>query len=292
MGETAKIAEPLSGEKLYQKRARKALPILVREAQAQNTIYYSDLALELGMPNPRNLNYVLGSIGQALESLSDEWDEDIPPIQCVVINKHTGLPGEGIGWFITHKVDFRKLPLEAQQELVWAQLRKVFEYPKWPAVLKAFGLSSDYAKVLHEAAASGGRGESKQHQALKEYVRKHPEVLQLPDSAGEGATEFHLPSGDILDVLFRVGDDWQAAEVKSAISDVPDLVRGMFQCVKYRAVIKAYQATQYLPQSVRVVLVLEGKLPAHLINMKHLLDIEIIEDVKTTVSHEGGTAEL
>ncbi len=73
--ETAKIAAPLIGDKLYQQRARKALPILVRQASVRKSIFYSDLADELKMPNARNLNYVLGSIGQALNNLSEKWDE-------------------------------------------------------------------------------------------------------------------------------------------------------------------------------------------------------------------------
>jgi hypothetical protein len=94
---TAKISEPISGEKSYQVRARAALPLLVRQAQAGIPVLYSDLAEELRMPNPRNLNYVLGSIGQSLERLSKAWKTKVPPIQCLVINKSTGLPGEGMG---------------------------------------------------------------------------------------------------------------------------------------------------------------------------------------------------
>ena len=71
--ETGEVAKSIEGEKLYQKRARKALPILVRQALAHQPIFYSDLANELDMPNPRNLNYVLGSIGQTLQEISDEW---------------------------------------------------------------------------------------------------------------------------------------------------------------------------------------------------------------------------
>ncbi len=67
---TAKISEPISGDKAYQVHARAAFPLLVRQAQAGVPVFYSDLAEELGMPNPRNLNYVLGSIGQSLELLS------------------------------------------------------------------------------------------------------------------------------------------------------------------------------------------------------------------------------
>ena len=49
--ETARIAKGIFGEKLYQERARAALPILVRQATAQQKIKYGDLAEEVGMPN-------------------------------------------------------------------------------------------------------------------------------------------------------------------------------------------------------------------------------------------------
>ncbi len=283
VAETTNIAEHLSGDKLYQERAREALPLLVRQAQAQSKILYSELALELGMPNPRNLNYVLGYIGQALESLSSGWEEEIPPLQCLVVNKQTGLPGEGIGWFVVKKEDFRKLPRKQQRETLQIELQKVFVYQKWLAVLEAFGLSAkpvEYADLLRRAAESRGGGESEQHRRLKEYVAKHPRDLELPAAAGVGEIEFSLPSGDSLDVLFRVGEDWSAVEVKSAISDTSDIVRGLFQCVKYRAVIEGYQATRNLPQSVRTVLVLEGAFPAELTEMKHMLGIEVVDHVR------------
>lgn len=59
---TAQIAELISGKKLYQIRAREALPVLTRQAHSAQTIFYSDLAAELKIPNPHNLNYVLGCI--------------------------------------------------------------------------------------------------------------------------------------------------------------------------------------------------------------------------------------
>src|SRR4051794_25528921 len=97
---TAKAAGPLFGDKLYQQRARAAFPLLVRQAEAATPIFYSALAEELGMPNARNLNYVLGCVGRAMEHLSKQWKEKVPPIQCLVVNKRTGLPGEGVGWFL------------------------------------------------------------------------------------------------------------------------------------------------------------------------------------------------
>ena len=57
---------PIFGDKLYQQRARVVLPILIRQAFAATPIYYSALAQEAQIPNPRNLNYVLGCIGKPL----------------------------------------------------------------------------------------------------------------------------------------------------------------------------------------------------------------------------------
>lgn len=281
--ETAKIAKPISGDKLYQKRARAAFPLLIRQAQAHTPIYYSDLARELGMPNPRNLNYVLGSIGQALKLLSREWDEEISPIQCLVINKNTGLPGEGIGWFITDKTDFRKLSRKQQRLLLEAELQKTYSYRNWTEVLKVFGLKPaipNYRQLLSKASEFRGGGESEQHKRLKYFVAQHPEVLSLPKGL-QFNIEFPLPSGDSLDVIFMHGDCWVGVEVKSKLSDIRDLTRGLFQCVKYRVLIEAHQAVQAMPQSARAVLVLEDALPAELVPLKHMLGVEVVESVRT-----------
>jgi hypothetical protein len=229
------------------------------------------------MPNPRNLNSVLGYIGEALQSLSAEWNEDIPPIQCLVVNKWTRLPGEGIWWFITSEEDFHSFSRGRQQAVLRAELQKVYEYSRWPAVLDALGLlARPDSNVIDEASKFRGGGESEQHQRLKKYVAEHPEVLQLAATARVD-TEFRLPSGDSLDVLFRAGDDWTAVEVKSAKSLLPDIVRGMFQCVKYQAVNKALQATQGRTQSARAILVIEGAFPAHLESWKQVLGIEVVD---------------
>ena len=279
--DTAKIAKPIAGDKLYQERARAVLPILVRQARAHSPIFYSDLATELGMPNPRNLNYVLGSVGKALKELSQAWKENVPPIQCLVINRNTRLPGEGIWWFITNKDDFRELSRKQQRSLVEAELQKVFSYQRWPEVLNALSLKpvvEDYSHVLSKAREFHGGGESEQHRRLKNFVALHPEILSLPKNS-QGDVEYSLPSGDSLDILFRQGDDWIGVEVKSEISGLQDIVRGLFQCVKYRAVIEAYQAIQTLPQNARAVLVLGGSLPSNLISLKNILGVEIVEKV-------------
>ena len=92
---TVFVALGIDGHKLYQTRARKALPLLIRYALAGEKVYYWQLADELGMPNPRNLNYVLGSIGTTLHKLGEIWGEQIPAIQSLAVSKSSGLPGNG-----------------------------------------------------------------------------------------------------------------------------------------------------------------------------------------------------
>jgi hypothetical protein len=121
----------LYGDKLYLKRARITLPYLVRQAKAGKTIYYSDLALEINIPNPRNLNFILGAIGNALIKL----DSSIPMIQCLVINKQTNFPGDGIDGFIDKK-NFSKLNRTQKTETLNRALNDIFSYTQWDWVLQ------------------------------------------------------------------------------------------------------------------------------------------------------------
>lgn len=134
---TSSITKIISGNVLYQKRARLALPILVRQALAGKEIYYPDLAKELEMPNPRNLNCVLGCVGDALLELGELWQEKIPPIQGLVVNQQTGLPGKNVH-FLRQIAEPRQ-----KEEIVKAELSKIFSYPKskWLNILEKFGLS-------------------------------------------------------------------------------------------------------------------------------------------------------
>ncbi|ATI64584.1 hypothetical protein [Edwardsiella tarda] len=279
---TAKFLEPISGDKAYQIRARRALPLLVRQAEACTPISYSDLAEELGMPNPRNLNYVLGSIGQSLECLSKVWKDKVPSIQCIVINKNTGLPGEGIGWFLVKKEDFSRLPLRMKRDIVEAELQHIFSYPCWREVLKILELeptTSDFTSLVKKGSIICGGGESEQHKALKVYVARNPKIIGLGGSTPIGTTEYFLPSGDSLDVSFDGKKMWVAAEVKSSLSTESDIVRGLFQCVKYRAVMEAVLLARSRPQNARVFLVLEGKFPKKLIPLKNTLGVDVVDGI-------------
>ena len=167
-------------------------------------------------------------------------------------------------------------------------------YRNWSAVLRAFGLTpakADYSKAVAKARSEGatresraslfgGGGESPQHRKLKFFVAENPNVVGLPTSVGPGKTEEPLQSGDVLDVFFQHGNDSIAVEVKSSLSSEADIVRGIFQCVKYRALLEAQQAADGNAQSARAILALEAKLPSKFQALKNILGIELVDEIK------------
>ncbi len=174
------------------------------------------------------------------------------------------------------------MPLRQKRAIVEVELQHVFSYPRWREVLDAFSLAptnSDYTSLVKRASGLGAGGESEQHRALKDFVAHNPTVIGLKASTPVGITEYPLPSGDSLDVSFKDIKTWVAAEVKSAISNEADIVRGLFQCVKYRAVMEAVLVSQSLPQNARAILVLESKLPQSLISLRNLLGVDVVENV-------------
>ena len=285
MARTATTDAPIFGDKLYQERARAALPLLVRQAEAAAPVFYSSLARELGMPNPRNLNFVLGCVGQTLELLSKRQGKKIPPIQCLVVNKATGLPGKGIGWFLVKKEEFADLPMKRKREIVQAELQHIYAYQHWRKILAELSLgpvATDFTSRLDAASRVRGGGESPEHRSLKDFVAANPLAIGLPASVAPGSVEVSLPSGDCLDVSFRTRTAWIAAEIKSALSGEADIVRGIFQCIKYRAVLEATLLSKGLPQNARAILVLGGTMPKSLIPLANVLGVEFVQEVVAT----------
>ena len=59
-----------------------------------------------------------------------------------------------------------------------------------------------------------------------------------------------LPSGDAIDVFFENSQHWVGVEVKSKISNEFDILRGLYQCVKYQAVMESYLAVLNIQKDV------------------------------------------
>ena len=242
----------IKGDKLYQVRARKALPILVRQAKAQQTITYTDLAIELEMPNPENLNFVLGAIGNSLKKLKKLEKilrEPIPLINVIVINKNSLLPGSGIGLFLTDRERdrFKNGSNEEKKRLLEDNYySKLYNFQHWDKVLSELKLSPIEQKEIipkfkPKKKSHGKGGESAEHKAFKKYISLNPQVLGIKKKPFYTKPEHSFPTLDRVDVLFKVDKRWIGVEAKAIHSDREDILRGLYQCVKYKALLKAEQ---------------------------------------------------
>jgi hypothetical protein len=279
---TASVPRPdlLAGDTPTLIYARTALPLLVLQAKAEQTITYAHLAKLVGMPNHRNLNTVLGAIGNSLLELAKQRRGEIPPIQGLVVNKRTKLPGYGIGTFLSHR-NFEDYSVTQQRKILHEQLGRVYAYPGWDLVLEQLELVPLHVNLMAglqgDSRPSGG--ESAAHLRLKEFVAANPAVVGLPVRLGAGLCEHLLQSGDRLDVHFTHYAQRIAVEVKSRVSDEQDVLRGLLQCVKYRVLIEAEQLLAGDEPNSRVLLVLEGSLPPRLRHPRYLLGVDVIENV-------------
>lgn len=269
---------PISGGSKSKKRARIILPILVRQAMARQKIPYGKLGEEIGVHH-RALRYPLGYIRKMLGKLGKQWKEEIPHIQGLVVNQDTGLPGDGVIFLFGRRLNPRE-----KEAIVEQKLGDIFSYPKWLDVLNALGLrpaapldpQSDESPTDHRDSTA----ESEAHRRLKAYVAKYPTSVGLGKSLAPGETEVVLPSGDKVDVLFQNTKLRIAVEVKSHISNAADLRRGLFQCVKYRAILRACRSLEGGNYEADARLALEGSLPKALIPVRNTLGVTVIENIR------------
>lgn len=265
----------------------KTIPILIRWAKSGiTTNTYGDLSSELG--KGRAFSYigaVLGYTEDVMNALRKETNQsDIPTLNALV--KKTGrtdIPSNGFKY--VHP-GFDDLPPHTKKEVAAALNAKAIDYPNWDQVLQALCLKPSVVNSeKDEALIRGGThfgkgGEGPQHLALKEYVYSHPESVGLRHIALK-ETEHILLSGDKLDVYFEQKDGTRiAVEVKSIVSPDSDILRGLYQCVKYKSVLDAEGKTHGLFGKNDSLLVLEGCLSETNQQVKDSLGIRVIEMFK------------
>ena len=123
----------------------------------------------------------------------------------------------------------------------------------------------------------GASGEGKEHKSIKEYICSHPESIGIKKVVF-AETEHDLLSGDRLDVYFEYnGNKHIAVEVKPSTSPEDDITRGIFQCVKYQAVMDAGRVADYGNYNNVVILVIAGIMSAKNKQQANDLAIKYIE---------------
>lgn len=111
---------------------------------------------------------------------------------------------------------------------------------------------------------------------MSSRYNKHPEVLGIT-GVSRKETEHPLPSGDIIDVYFETVDSRYAIEVKPSISPEEDITRGIFQCVKYKAVLEAMRKLDYGRYAISTLLVVAGHMSNRNKLLAEALEIKYVE---------------
>jgi len=279
-----------------------ALPLLVSHVLRQKDgvlvpMTYLGMAELLGRKNrhgdpwARGLGKVLGRVANLIESASQRWPEQPPVLTSIVVltaGTDAGLPDDGIG---THWPGYESLSREDKAAKVDAEYRRILAFgSRWNEILRLAGLEP---VPLPPPPTSGGHGrgggsvnESEAHIALKQHVLAHPELV----GAREGwfaQVEYALRSGDEVDVMFKSDKLWIGVEVKSRTSDgfPRDYERGLYQVVKYKAVLEAQANVDHPddPPEVRVLLALETRLPELYRRLATKLQVTYLEGLSSSI---------
>ena len=211
--------------------------------------------------------------GAAMNAILEEV-ADAPLLNVLLVQSDSGLPGSGaVGYLASRYPDLRWLRRDnAHQDNHWRELvedeaARVYEYDRWNEVYRLVygrGLPAADENLTGKERDGAGRGggEGVNHRALRLKVTREPSLIRRGLRPENTETEVELLSGDRVDVVSAAKDGTIAIEVKSRDSNWNDLRRGVYQCVKYRAVIAAQDVRR--EPKVQSWLVTEAKLPGEL----------------------------
>ena len=256
------------------------IPILVGWAKYGLTNKtYGDLIHALGYTRYSGIGDQLGNVETVMRELRKMTGEEVPTLNALVKTPKEGIPSDGFDFVYPN---YNGLTLSEKLVFVAGINEKALNYQKWDWVLDQLGLQPSKIITEQELEAisiHGGGGEGKEHKAIKEFVYNNPESLGLT-GVNRKETEYPLPSGDRLDVYFETSDCRYAIEVKPSTSPDDDITRGIFQCVKYKAVMEAVRKVEYGRYAISALLIVAGSMSDRNKQLAEALEIKCIEHLK------------
>ena len=249
---------------------------LIHAARSRRTMTYGQVKQRLEGECRFDVIFpvAVGRVAGAAMNRILKYFPNAPLLNVLLVQSTTGLPGSGaVGYLARRYPKIRWLrKVGADKDARWRGLiekeaARVYGYARWNEVYQlAYSRRLPAAKVDSAGKERDGRGrgggEGENHEALRLKVMREPSLVRRGLRPEYTETEFELLSGDRVDVVSRAKGGTVAIEVKSRDSDWNDLRRGVYQCVKYRAVLAAQDIRQ--EPTVESWLVTETDLPGDL----------------------------
>ena len=250
---------------------------LIHAARRRSSITYGEAKLRL----EREIGFSTifsPAIGVPAGNLMDRMlhvRPGCPPLNVLLVRQEDRIPGEGAGPFMADYLSNRRLASTGFRDRHPRRWRSacdeiatdVYAFDDWNELYRdAFGerlpAPTQPQGTENDGIRHARRGEGPNHKALRLWVRDHPGKIRGGYANFATDTEVVLDSADRVDVVYYDPDSTVAIEVKSSDSDDTDLRRGIFQCIKYRAVMEAMDIRQ--DAQVDTVLVAQRPLPRDL----------------------------
>ncbi len=286
-----------SGAEWTDRTTRVALPIVLASAVDGAPITYGDLNLAVhtrGEPLKMALTYryVAGKIGDVCEALARDLGYDVPPLNAIIVNEKSGLPSYGVDNYLATYSNMtprqiKRLRADERDSYARTAMEKVFNFTGWDRVRRHLGITK-----AQTGKPDRNRGEpipppnrlkfsdgpeSELHRGLKIWLAAHPDALSAFGKFDKGNTECVIASGDRLDVLFTNAGMRLAAEVKTSEAPDDEVQRGVYQCVKYRAILRAMQLAAAEPPNAQAALVVDCQTTSTVRRLAERLSVIIVD---------------
>ena len=269
----------LTDENLKRYALKPVAAMLINAAKKESKVTYGRVARMLAKEHEfRNRHRrVHVAAYWMMKAILEKYQDAPPPLHVLMVNQKSGLPGEGAIAVYEQMDEYMYLVDEYRHLTNMDMKREYWQYITDKATEDVYSRSARYWDKLFNEVFGGSlpepteqesteedgisydrNGEGKNHEALRLWVRDNPEEIDDEFAGIEAETEVVLDSADRVDVVYY-GKKIVALEVKSKDSNDDDLKRGVFQCIKYRAVLSAMDNRSNPP--VEAILVTQRKLP-------------------------------
>ncbi len=201
----------------------------------------------------------------------------VPLLNVLLVRQDTRYPGNGAGGFLAQwfgKEALANKDVWKDRPKFWSKycdraITEVYSFEDWDKIINdVFGPGAMPAPVVPQERDGSAGGEGEPHKRLRLWATANPGAIDPRYAGYKAFTEVPLLSGDRVDVVLRGPEETVCVEVKSYTSNLADLERGLYQCIKYQAVAAAMDARRDAP--VRTILLTQTKLPGHLSDLAKL----------------------
>jgi len=269
--------------------------VLADRARNRDPITYGELSRRLGgAVAPESLGKPLGALSKRCHDLG------LPAMSSLVVQRESRIPGDGYRE-VAELYGCSETEVEAWWGFWENQLQACYE-ADWSPLLRSLGIAANEPEGTHEririgekptqslealieealtSSCRGSGGESEAHRQLKTYVCGRPDALGL-HSVADMFMERRFVSGDIVDIMFVGADGYAVVEVE--IEGERETLEGLFQAVKYRALLEAELTLNRSTKSVEAFLVAYD-IPAVVAEAARTLGVKAIKVDRESVAY-------